>query len=70
MDDSRVIHIPAPKPLPGYACPRCGGMGTNMDGGFGINADGSATVTRATDCGLCLGSGRVNITPIKKEDLG
>jgi len=63
------IKFPPPPPLPGYACPRCGGRGNNGDGSISVNYEGTTVIRHPTTCALCLGSGRVNITPIKKEDL-
>lgn len=60
------------KPKPGWPCPKCYGVGHMQDGssGYGMNADGSTTVTirDSTKCSLCLGSGRVECTPVKESD--
>jgi hypothetical protein len=69
MSRERTYTFPPTPPPKGWPCPRCHGVGNMGDGscGWGRNEDGSTTVTvrESTKCSLCLGSGRVECTPVK-----
>jgi hypothetical protein len=59
-----IIRLPAPKPLEGWPCPACGGLGRGQDGYLHMHADGSSEVKLGTKCGTCGGKGRVKLVPI------
>ena len=52
------------KPKPRWPCPKCHGVGDMQDGSFSQSAT-ETRIRRPTKCGVCKGSGRVNVTPIE-----
>ena len=55
------------KYLPGFRCPHCGGIGRMADGSMSIGPD-EIRIQAATQCGVCMGKGRVRCVPISDEE--
>jgi hypothetical protein len=61
------IVLKMPTNLPGFRCPHCGGLGRMADGGFDITPT-EVRIKAATQCGVCMGKGRVRCVPITDEE--
>src|SRR5579863_2767213 len=72
-DDAREVAMDeitiklSTKHLPGFRCPHCGGLGRMADGSFSIGPD-EVRIKAATQCGVCMGKGRVRCVPITDEE--
>lgn len=65
MNDASVPEVLRldSRPLPGWQCPNCFGLGHLCDGMCSIGPD-ARTYRPATPCAFCKGKGRVNIVPL------
>ena len=63
---SIVIKLPSGN-LPGFQCPHCGGLGRMADGDLDITPT-EVRIKAATQCGVCMGKGRVRCVPITDEE--
>ena len=64
--DEIVIKLKA-EYKPGFQCPNCGGTGRMADGMMSVSPT-EIRIKAATQCGLCLGKGRVRCVPLGENE--